>query len=247
MALLEICCSDIQSVEAAARGGADRIELCSALESGGLTPSRAMIEAAVGIFGGPVHVLVRPRSGDFLYTPAEKRLILREIRDAVSSGASGIVCGVLTSRGDIDEKFLEEMIKAADNASFTFHRAFDLTRSPLSSLDVLMSHGVKRLLTSGCAQNAEKGIPLIKELCEKSKDNPIIMAGAGITENNALRVISRTGVKEIHSTCKVQVASKMEFRRREVNMGCPGEDEYSRYSSSENKIRRLKTLLNSNN
>ena len=131
--LLEICAGDIDSIRAAAEGGADRIELCSALTEGGLTPSYGQLCAALES-PVPVNVLIRPRRGDFLYSPEEVEVMCRDIEEAVSLGANGVVIGALTAEGDIDLHALEAMRRAAGNAHVTFHRAFDLCRDPETAL-----------------------------------------------------------------------------------------------------------------
>ena len=160
---LEVCCGDMQSVLAAKEGGADRIELCQALEVDGLTPSAEMMAEAIGL-GIPVQVLIRPREGDFVYDEAEVETMLKEIRLAKRLGANGVVIGVLKPDGSIDEETIRRLVSEATGLSITFHRAFDVCSQPAEALEQIVSLGCHRLLTSGQAPSAEQGIPLIKKL-----------------------------------------------------------------------------------
>lgn len=242
--LLEVCCSDPGSVLAARDGGADRIELCSSLETGGLTPSAGLIDFAVRLMPGRVNVLIRPRGGDFLYTPEEMEVILSDIRDAVARGASGIVCGALTADGDIDTDALRRMVEAAGSASFTFHRAFDVCRDPELALQQCIDAGCSRILTSGLAPDAVSGIPVLARLNTLADDRIILIAAAGVNPGNALKIAGETGVKELHASCKSEIGSGMRFRREEVNMGTPGRDEYLRPTTDTAIVSRLTQLLN---
>ena len=154
--ILEVCCGDIQSIYAAKTGGAHRIELCSALSEGGVTPSAGLIREAVSSGIPAVHILIRPRGGDFLYSEDEIRLMETDIRCAVSSGVDGVVIGALTSDGDIDMTTCRRLIETAGDCSVTFHRAFDLCRNPQKALEDIISLGCDRILTSGLARSAVK-------------------------------------------------------------------------------------------
>ncbi len=163
---LEICCGDLASVLAAKKGGAQRIELCSGLSEGGLTPSIGLIKAAVATGIPNINVLIRPRPGDFLYSTEELSLMEDDIKTAISAGATGIVIGVLTPDGDIDMNACERLIKAArdearslgrESLNITFHRAFDVSRDADKSLNDIILLGCDCLLTSGMAPTAEIG------------------------------------------------------------------------------------------
>ena len=198
---LEVCCGDMQSVLAAKEGGADRIELCQALEVDGLTPSAEMMAEAIGL-GIPVQVLIRPREGDFVYDEAEIETMLKEIRLAKRLGANGVVIGALKSDGSIDEETIRCLVSEATGMSITFHRAFDVCSQPTEALEQIVSLGCHRLLTSGQAPSAEQGIPLIKRLVEQSGGRLIIMPGAGVNQENARRILSETGAHEIHGSLR---------------------------------------------
>jgi len=198
---LEVCCGDMQSVLAAKEGGADRIELCQALEVDGLTPSAEMMAEAIGL-GIPVQVLIRPREGDFVYDEAEIETMLKEIHLAKRLGANGVVIGALKSDGSIDEETIRCLVSEATGLSITFHRAFDVCSQPTEALEQIVSLGCHRLLTSGQAPSAEQGIPLIKKLVEQSAGRLIIMPGAGVNQKNAHRILSETGAHEIHGSLR---------------------------------------------
>ena len=198
---LEVCCGDMLSVCAAIEGGADRIELCEALEVDGLTPSAEMMESAISL-GTPVQMLIRPREGDFVYNEDEVESMIRDIRLAKRLGANGVVIGALKSDGSIDEGIVRRLVEEAKGLSITFHRAFDVCSQPLEALEQIISLGCNRLLTSGQASSAEQGIPLIKKLVEQSAGRLIIMPGAGVNQENARRILSETGAHEIHGSLR---------------------------------------------
>lgn len=213
---LEVCCGDMQSVLAAKEGGADRIELCQALEVDGLTPSAEMMAEAIGL-GIPVQVLIRPREGDFVYDEAEIETMLKEIRLAKRLGANGVVIGALKSDGSIDEETIRRLVSEATGLSITFHRAFDVCSQPAEALEQIVSLGCHRLLTSGQAPSAEQGIPLIKRLVEQSGGRLIIMPGAGVNQENARRILSETGAHEIHGSLRRNGSTDSELVRAVKN------------------------------
>lgn len=213
---LEVCCGDMQSVLAAKEGGADRIELCQALEVDGLTPSAEMMAEAIGL-GIPVQVLIRPREGDFVYDEAEIETMLKEIRLAKRLGANGVVIGALKSDGSIDEETIRCLVSEATGLSITFHRAFDVCSQPTEALEQIVSLGCHRLLTSGQAPSAEQGIPLIKKLVEQSGGRLIIMPGAGVNKENARRILSETGAHEIHGSLRRNGSTDSELVRAVKN------------------------------
>lgn len=198
---LEVCCADLQSVHAAIEGGAQRIELCKALELDGLTPSQEMMAEAIGM-GIPVQVLIRPREGNFVYGTDEIRIMQRDIRLAKRLGANGVVIGALKADGSIDEEAVRCLVAEAEDMSITFHRAFDVCARPMEALEQIVSLGCHRLLTSGQAPSAEQGIPLIKRLVEQAAGRLIIMPGAGVNPQNASRILSLTGATEIHGSLR---------------------------------------------
>lgn len=246
---LEICCGDLASVLAAKAGGASRIELCSGLSEGGLTPSHGFIKAAVESGMPRINVLIRPRTGDFLYSPDELKLMQHDISNAVTAGATGVVIGALTPDGNIDTEACSLLISAAREASpnginITFHRAFDLSNDPMKSLEQVISLGCDCLLTSGMAENAVKGSPLIRQIVDRAAGRITIMAGAGVNPANAKDLIEATGVGAIHSTARKPIPSKMKFRRPSVSMGNPGANEYAPLSTSPDVVCALLRTIN---
>lgn len=246
---VEICCGDLESILEAHAGGADRIELCCGLSEGGLTPSSAMIRYAAESGIRHINVLIRPRPGDFLYSEEEVHLMENEIIDAVNAGATGIVIGALTPDGDVDMEVNRRLIAAArrdpaKRVGITFHRAFDVARDPVESLERIISLGCDSLLTSGMTPNAEAGIPLLVKLMEQSAGRIQIMAGSGVTPDNATAIIA-SGVGAIHSTARSLRKSGMRFHRKDVPMGAPGADEYSRRVTDRKIVAQLIDIANS--
>lgn len=245
---LEICCGDIASVLAASRGGARRIELCSGLSEGGLTPSLGLIRGAVAAGIPEINVLIRARSGDFLYTPEEVEVMKADVRLALEAGATGVVVGALTPDGDIDTETVGQLVAAAREArpeglNLTFHRAFDLSHDHKKSLDTVIALGFDCLLTSGMASSAVKGIPVLRQLVERAGDRLLVMAGSGVNPANAGDIVGASGVGAVHSTARKPVASKMRFRRADVPMGAPGSNEYSPLATSPDVVRAIRKAI----
>lgn len=240
---LEICCADLESVLAAKEGGADRIELCSALEIGGLTPSYGLVRKAVEIFGGEnVNVLVRPRGGDFVYSGREFEVMALDIAEAVRLGARGIVAGALTPQGEIETEFMGSLRSRFPDAFLTFHRAFDLAADPLKALEDIMAMGFGRILTSGMAPDALAGAPLIKRLVERSGGKIDIMPGCGVNQDNIIRILAATSARDIHASAKSAVTAGNACARKGVAMGTADGDACRRLVTSAEKVARLKEL-----
>ena len=215
--LLEICANSISSAIAAQEGGANRIELCSALSVGGLTPGYGTIKEAKRLLSIPIHVLIRPREGDFCYSNNELEVIIEDINAAKDLGADGIVCGALDRRGNIDVKVMERVMKAAQGLSFTFHRAFDVCSNPYSAIDLLIEMGINTLLTSGQAVTAEEGIGLIKELVTIAQPKGVtIMPGCGLHSLNIAQVVQATGANAVHLSAKKRVTDHYQTNPQEV-------------------------------
>ncbi len=239
MAILEICAGSVESAVAARDGGAMRIELCAALEVGGVTPSAGLIAEARKIEGLTLNVIIRPRGGDFLYNEYEIACMEQDIRTCKELGADGVVIGALTADGDIDTKACERLIAAADGMSITFHRAFDMCSNPRKALEELIALGCNRVLTSGQAATAEAGAPLLKELVEQAAERIIIMPGCGVSSANAAAILQATGATEIHASARKNVGSGMLFRHSGVSMGNPDSDEYARKETDVNEVRAI--------
>lgn len=243
--MLEICCGDIESVIAAANGGADRVELCSALSEGGLTPSIGLIKAAVNIQGIRVHVLIRPRNGDFLYNDTERDIMISDIEAARKAGAHGVVIGALTPDGDIDIDTCSSLINAADGMDVTFHRAFDVCRNPEEALETIIKLGCTRILTSGQMPSAIEGTATLRRLNELASGRIILLAGAGVSSGNAKDIIIQTGIRELHASARSTVSSAMRFRNSQVSMGNKDSDEYSRLITDADIVKQLSEIVHS--
>lgn len=244
--ILEICAADIESVYAAARGGADRVELCCALGEGGLTPSIGLIEQALIVPGIKVNVLIRPRPGDFLYSEAELRTMERDIEVCRSLGVNGVVFGALTPDGDVDIEVCHRLAEVAGDMHRTFHRAFDMLRDPHRAVCQIMALGFDRILTSGQAASAMEGLDLIAGLQREFPDMTFMAAG-GISPANVAYIVGRTGIREVHASAKTTVASDMRYRHHGVSMGAHGADEYTRHTTSSDMVSMIKDALSMNN
>lgn len=197
--IVEICANSFESAKAAQEGGADRIELCTDLSVGGLTPHYNLIDTVTSELDIPVHVLIRPRSGNFTYSGAELDTMLEDIAYCKDLGCAGIVSGILTPENDIDIGATRRLIAASEGMEFTFHRGFDLCRQPQHQLASLIELGVTRLLSSGQQPLAIDGIALLKELITVSAGKIEIMPGSGINPKNAL-AFKTAGFKSIHAS-----------------------------------------------
>jgi copper homeostasis protein len=215
----EICVDSIAGVRAARDARAERVELCGNLLEGGTTPSLGTILVARKVADIKIHVMIRPRGGDFLYDEDEIDTMEADIASAKSAGVDGVVFGALTRDGRIDGDVTERLITRARPVSVTFHRAFDMTPEPLIALETLIELGVDRILTSGQEPSAYEGADRIAELIKASVDRLIIMPGGGITSRNVARVAAITGASEIHFTARVATASAMRYRRADMYMG----------------------------
>ena len=211
MALLEVCCGSPESVAAAVAGGARRIELCAHLELDGLTPPMEWVRDAKTRYPGLlVHVLIRPRAGDFVYAAEETDTIVLQIREALEAGADGIVIGALTPAGDVDLALLKRLISVipAGRASVTFHRAFDVCRKPFDALEQIIGLGCDRILTSGQQPTVVEGTDMLRALRQHARGRILILPGGGVTQENAARVLAGTGCVEIHASASEMIDGK---------------------------------------
>ena len=239
MPILEICAGSVESAIAARDGGAQRIELCAALEVGGVTPSAGVIAEARKIEDLVLNVIIRPRGGDFLYNEYEAACMEHDIRTCKALGVDGVVIGALTPDGDIDTALCRRLIAAADGMSITFHRAFDMCRDAGKALEELIAIGCHRVLTSGQAATAMEGTTLLKELVKQADGRIIIMPGCGVSSANAAAILQATGATEIHASARKNVGSGMLFRHSGVSMGNPDSDEYARKETDVNEVRAI--------
>jgi copper homeostasis protein len=195
---VEICVGDLESALEADRGGADRVELCDNLAVGGTTPSAGAIAEACARLSIPVHVLIRPRAGDFLPSEPELAAMRRDIDTARSLGASGVVLGVLRPDATIDRETTATLAERARPMSVTFHRAFDQVLDPALALETLIALGIDRVLTSGCHPTALEGIDVLRRLVEQARHRINILAGGRIALENLAKIFVQTGVPEVH-------------------------------------------------
>jgi len=209
--VLEVAANSVASALAAQAGGAARVELCSALELGGLTPSHAAIALAQERLGIPVHVLIRPRAGDFVFDDLECEEMQRDIEVCKSLGCAGVVLGVLAADGGVDVPRCRALMDAAQGMSVTFHRAFDFTHDPGRALEAIIALGCDRLLTSGQQAGALAGAPLIRKLIEQARDRITIMPGGGITPQNIVATATTTGAREFHASAKRRITTRMDY------------------------------------
>ena len=220
---VEVCIDNIESLETAIRAGAQRIELCSSLAQGGLTPSAGFVELAIQQSSIPIYPIVRHRAGDFVFDDNEIAIMAADIHRMKKLGAPGVVVGALNTDGDINEQALAAFMEAAEGIEVTFHRAFDLCSDGEAGLETLIKHGCHRLLTSGRQATAEKGIQAIARLQKQAADRIVIMPGAGVNAANATKIVAETGVSEIHLSGKTSRPGRM-LPRKGVTMGPDGED-----------------------
>ena len=217
--LIELCVEGIDGFLAAQEAGADRVELCASLMEGGLTPSLATIRAAVKAARIPVHVIIRPRGGDFLYSDAEFETMVEDVRALRSEGVSGVVIGCLTPDGRIDEARTTTLVEAARPMSVTCHRAFDMTVDAGEALEALVRCGIDRVLTSGQRDTAVEGIAILKSAVEQAAGRIVIMGCGALDAQNISKVRDEAGLAEMHFAALTTVPSGMAFRNPHVGMG----------------------------
>ncbi len=216
---LEVCANSVASCLAAQEGGAYRVELCAGIPEGGTTPSYGDIAVARELLDIRLNVIIRPRGGDFLYSALEHRIMMKDIEMAHELGVDGIVIGCLTPEGEVDMPRNRELIEAAGGMSVTFHRAFDMCRDPLDSLERIIELGCDRILTSGQEPKAEQGVPLLKKLVDQADGRIIIMPGSGINQHNIAAIAKGSGAKEFHLSAREPVESGMKYRNPRLKMG----------------------------
>ena len=235
---LEICVDSAASAVSAERGGASRVELCADLLEGGITPSAGLIElirARTSIF---LHVMIRPRGGDFCYTAEEFETMQRDILVAKKFKADGLVLGLLNPDGTVDLERTRQLVELARPLSVTFHRAFDMSADLFRAVEDICAAGADRILTSGGESTALEGAARIARLQHAAGDRIAIMAGGGIRPHNAARVIEQSGVREIHAGPKSPFVSPMIYRNPKISPGAmPGE--YQHFGIREEDVRNL--------
>ena len=224
----EICTNSVESCLAAQEGGADRVELCAGIPEGGTTPSYGEIAIAREVLTHTrLHVIIRPRGGDFLYSDIEIRTMLKDIE--------------MTAEGEVDLPAMQKLMEAAQGLSVTFHRAFDVCRNPQRALEQIIKLGCNRILTSGQQPTAEQGIPLLEELQKQAAGRITLLAGCGVNENNIARIAAETGINEFHFSARESIQSEMIFKNEAVSMG--GTVHINEYERNVTSIRRVKETI----
>ena len=243
--LIEACVDSYQSCVNATKGGADRLELCSHLIIGGCTPTLPVFKQVQrDCKGVKINVLIRPRFGDFLYTEDEIEAMCEDIAMFRDLGANGVVIGALTPDGDLDIEVMKRMMACAGDMDVTLHRAFDMTRDPLKTLEEAIELGCKTILTSGQQSDVVAGKDLLKEVYEKAAGRIDIMAGCGVKKWNIQEIHDHTGIVVFHTTGRKGVLdSGMKYRKSTVAMGLPTLSEYEIWQTDEQEFRESAEIV----
>ncbi len=241
--ILEVCVDSVESAINAETGGADRIELCGDLIVGGVTPSLALYERIREKIDIPIHVLLRPRFGDFLYSEEELEVLIRQAKMFSEAGADNLVIGCLTPDGRLDLESMKRIIDAADGTPVNLHRAFDMCRDLNEALEDAKTLGIASILTSGGFASAKEGAKVLDEL-KKNADDIDIMAGAGMNAQNIKFMLNTTSLTSFHMSGKKTLESKMEYRNPNVNMGLPSLSEYEIIQTDVQEVRAAKLVMN---
>ncbi len=238
---LEIAVDHPLSVTAAVRGGAERLELCSSLADGGLTPSIGLLTWTLGSVPVPVHCMVRPRAGNFVYSPAELAVMLQDVQAMRSAGAHGIVVGPLTPALVVDEAALRELVLAARPMRVCFHRAFDLAADRVAALDAILRCGVDILLTSGGAESLEAGAAEVSRIVHQARGRLEVMGGAGVRSENAERLWQTLPLDTLHASLRTSWPGAAHIGPHTASMGSRDEEEI--LTVREEDVRALLSLL----
>ena len=241
--ILEACTDCVQSAINAQKGGADRIELCSNLVIGGLTPGKALFDLVKKYTDIKTRVLLRPRYGDYCYNQYEFEQLKEEVQMYCEMGADGVVIGMLNPDGTLDTERMAELIKVSGNKEKALHRAFDVCIDPMKALEEAIDLGFDTILTSGQKETAWEGRIILKELQEKSKGRIEILAASGISAGAIKKLIPYTGIMSYHMSGKVVLNSQMEYRKKGVSIGMPGEDEYVIWQTAKEKIAEARGIV----
>jgi copper homeostasis protein len=241
---LEICVDSVESAINAQNAGAHRVELCNNLMEGGTTPGLGTILSARNHLSIGLHVIIRPRGGDFLYTDLEFDIMRRDIEICGENGVDGIVLGILRPDGTIDLERTAKLIEFAYPMAATFHRAFDMCSDPVQGLVDVIDTGATRLLTSGQRNKAIDGVETINRLVKQAGSKIIVMPGSGIRDSNIASIARATSAKEFHLTARKIIDSDMVFRKQDIYMGGSSDiPEFSRKVADPHMIKRIISIL----
>ncbi len=241
----ELCVDSVESAINAGKGSGKRLELCSNLVIGGTTPTEALFNEVKRNTELPVHVLIRPRFGDFLYSEHEVNIIRDEVIKFRELGADGVVIGMLNKDGEVDIENMKKVLAERGNMKVTFHRAFDMCKDPVKAFKDIKNLGIDILLTSGQKKTAIEGKELIKKLVEISREGkteeekgfPEVMMACGIDSLKKLEdMLNYTHVSAFHMSAKRVIDSEMKYRNLEVNMGIEGFSEYQKLETDKNTV-----------
>lgn len=242
--VVEACVDSVESALAAQDGGAGRVEVCADLLEGGTTPSAGLIEVCRDRLRIPMHVLIRPRAGDFVYTDLELEVMQRDITLAAASGAAAVVVGALRPDGAVDTERTRVLIEVARPLPVTFHRAFDFTPDPDQALEALITLGVERVLTSGQAATVREGTRVLARLVSRAAGRIVIVAGGGVDEDNVAEIARRTGVSEVHVRATSLFESPTSYRPSHLSLQKrPPPNEFDRAVTDPERVRRISSLL----
>ena len=242
--LFEVCANSVESCMAAQAGGADRVELCAGIPEGGTTPSYGDIVIAREVLQNTrLHVIIRPRGGDFLYSPIEQHIMLKDIDNARRLEADGIVLGCLTPDGEVDIPLMKQLMEAAQGMSVTFHRAFDVCADPMQALQQAKELGIDTILTSGQKNTAVEGAQLLQELVKAADGDIDILIGSGVKASVIEQLAPQTGATSFHMSGKITLDSPMTYRKEDVSMGLPMMSEYTIWQTSAEEIAKARKVL----
>lgn len=240
--ILEVCVDSVESAINAERGGASRLELCGDLIVGGVTPSMALFERVREKVNIPIHVLLRPRFGDFLYGDEEMEILIRQAKLFHNAGADNLVIGCLTKEGCLDMDANARIIEAAGTTPVNLHRAFDMCRDMDEALECAKELGIVSILTSGGVSSALEGLDTLNHLKQNSGKIDI-MAGAGINPESLRYMKEQSCLTAFHMSGKKVLKSQMEYKNPYVSMGLPSLSEYELWQTDEETIRQAKMVL----
>lgn len=240
---LEVCVDSVESALAAQRGGADRLELCSNLIIGGTTPGGCLFEEIRSISDIPMHVLIRPRFGDFCYTDHEFGIIVQEVRKFRELGADGVVIGILKPDGTLDMKRMKCLMEEAGDMSVTLHRAFDVCADPFEAMEQAKELGIHTILTSGQKNHCLEGKDTLRKLISQEDGKITIQVGAGVTAQVIREIQPATRAHAFHMSGKKNIESSMIYRKRGVSMGLPAFSEFEIIRTEEEQIREAREVL----
>jgi copper homeostasis protein len=241
--IIEIACFNIESALVAMEAGAHRIELCAAMAEGGTTPSAGVIALARKQLSIPIHVMIRPRGGDFLYSKLEFQAMLHDVKVCRDLGADGVVFGMLNADGTIDRERTKVLMQEACPMSINIHRAYDMSRDPMEALQVLKELKVNRILSSGHKQTAWEGRELLARLVSASGNGLVIMPGSGVRSSNIMQLHKETNAREFHMSARASFKGRMRYYSPDISLGNKDSEEYFHTLPDADEIKKVLRLM----